>query len=105
MKKINATLSGLLAMMMLSGCSMSMSSTKTQKTNGEVELKKEFKTSRNKNVFKGLATVAGMVITAKLDGGTGVIAGALMTYDIDSKKHALEHEKFLKEKKEDDTDI
>jgi uncharacterized protein YceK len=98
MKRKNKKLILSLTIMMLSGCSVSMTTTNTTDAHGKVKVTKEFKATKNTQTIKVLGTVAAIILAARLDNGTGIMS-AIMGYDISSKQHKLAREKLEWQKK------
>jgi hypothetical protein len=84
---------------LLSGCSLSMTTTKVYDKKNNIKITKELKATKNNNAIKILGTVATFFLAYKIDNGTGMILPAILRYDIANKEHALNREKVERQQK------
>jgi cob(I)alamin adenosyltransferase len=77
---------------MLSGCTVSRTTTNTFDDKGRVKIIKKFKVSKNIPVLKGLGTLAAVLAIGKTENGPS-IANALLIHDIQNKTYKLQQER------------
>ena len=94
MKIKNKALALVLATVVLTACSTTMTTKTVTKPNGEVVVTKEFKTSKNHSVMKALQTAATVVFLSRLDGGTGMLLESAVELRNNKEKLEFEREKF-----------
>ncbi len=96
MKINNKILALFISIVMLSGCTVTNTTTNTFDEKGRVKIIKKMKISKNTSVLKGLGVIATAVFMGKAENGVA-IATALLGYDINNKTYKLQREIIGKE--------